>query len=286
MRHYWRVRGHSIEGRRRLDEVFEGSESLPPLLEARLLSEVAVMRGVAGEFDEARRLWLEALEIFREHGETVQVGRMLAELGYSAIAIGDFESAISYCEQSRDALVDTDEDFVLQIVLGNLAECYEQTGDLDRARTTALEVLEAQTQSGDRDGVGFTSFTLASIALSSGDLGEAHRRVIDALSASEEVGYHELTAYALGLASDLAVALGSHEDAALLIGACRELLRHLAVTPQAAEAARQARVVEAVGIELEDAPSLIGQGSALDRGAAVGIATGLGTAIAGSGSAR
>jgi len=281
MRHYWRVRGHAIEGRRRLDEVLEGSESLPPLLEARLLSEVAVMRGVAGEFDEARRLWLEALEIFREQGESVQIGRMLAELGYAEIAVGDFESAISYCEQSRDALVGTGEDFVLQIVLGNLAECYEQTGDLERARTTALEVLEAQTKSGDRDGVGFTSFTLASIALASGDLGEAHRRVLDVLSASEEVGYHELTAYALGLAAALAAALGSNEEAALLIGACQELLRQLAVTPQAAEATRQAGAVDTVTRELDDAPSLIARGSALDREAAVGIATALGTGIAG-----
>jgi predicted ATPase/DNA-binding SARP family transcriptional activator len=286
MRHFWRVRGHSIEGRRRLDDVYEVSGSLPPLLRARLLSEVAVMRGVGGEFDEAKSLWLQALEIFREHGETVQVGRMLAEIGYTAMAAGDYESAISYCERSRDALVGTDEDFVLQIVLGNLAECYEQTGDSARARTTALEVLEAQTRSGDRDGVGFTSFTLASIALTAGELDEAHRRLIDALSVSEEVGYHELTAYALGLAAALAVALRSHEDAALLIGASEELFRQLAVTLQATEAARQASVVEALGKELDDAPSQIARGSALGREEAVAIAAGLGTAIAGSGSAR
>ena len=283
MRHFWRVRGHSVEGRRRLDDVFEVSESLPPLLRARLVSEVATMRGVAGDFLDARTLWLEALDIYRDNGETVEVGRMFSELSYSAIAVGDFESAISFCEQARDTLTGTDEDFILQIVLGNLAECYEQTGDIERARTTALEVLEAQTRSGDRDGVGFTSFSLASIALSTGELDEAHRRLLDALSVSEEVGFHELSAYALGLAAALAVALGSHEEAALLIGACQELFREVAVTPQAVEAARQASVVETLGKELDDAPSLIVRGSALDREAAIGIATDLGTAIAGSG---
>ena len=282
MRHFWRVRGHAIEGRRRLEEALALSSSLGPLLRARVFAEAAVMRGTAGDYDGARALWLEALEIYREHGETVEVGRMFSELGYGSIAVGDVESAISYCEQARDALADTDEDFVLQIVLGNLAECYEKMGDLERARTTALEVLEAQTRSGDRDGVGFTSFNLASIALAQSDFEETYGRLVDCLAAAEEVGFRELTAYGLGLAASLAVELGSYEEAALLVGATKELFRELAVTPQALEAARHARIVEALD-ELDDAPSLIERGSALDREAAAAIATGLGTAIAGSG---
>ena len=210
---------------------------------------------------------------------------MLSELGYCAIGAGDLESAVSYYERARDTLVETDEDFVLQIVLGNLAEVYENTGDLERARSTALEVLEAQTLSGDRDGVAFTSFTLASIALAAGDLEEAHRRLVDCLEVAEEVGYFELTAYALGLAAALAVALGSNEEAALLIGASHEFFHQLAVSPQAIEAARQASVVETLGNELDDARTLIARGSALDREAAVGVATGLGAAFAGSGGA-
>ena len=99
---------------------------------------------------------------------------------------------------------------------------------------------------------------------------------------AEEVGYHELPAYALGLAAALALALESFEDAALLIGASRESFHQLAVTPQAIEAARHARIVEALD-EIDDVQSLIDRGSALDREAAAGIATGLGAAFAGSG---
>jgi tetratricopeptide (TPR) repeat protein len=210
---------------------------------------------------------------------------MLSELGYCSIGAGDLESAISYYEQARDTLAETDEDFVLQIVLGNLAEVYENTGDLERARSTALEVLEAQTHSGDRDGVAFTSFTLASIALAGGELEEAHGRLVDCLEVAEEVGYLELTAYALGLAAALAVALGSNEQAALLVGASRELFGNLAVTPQAIEAARQASVVEALGERLDDLPALVERGSDLDREAAVELALRLDPAIAGSGGA-
>jgi tetratricopeptide (TPR) repeat protein len=285
MRHYWRVRGHAIEGRRRLDEALERSGSLGPLRRARVVAETAIMRGVAGEYDDAMALWLQALEIYEEQGEAVEAGRMLSELGYCCIGAGDHEAATSYYERARDRLAVTDEDFVLQIVLGNLAECYEHTGDIERARTTALEVLEAQTRSGDRDGVAFTSFTLTSIALAAGDLGEAHRRLVDCLVVAEEVGYFEVTAYALGLAGALAVALGSNEEAALLIGASSELFRQLAVTPQAVEAARREKVVEVLAERLDDAPSRIERGTELDKDAAIEVATGLGTALADRGGA-
>ena len=276
MRHFWRVRGHAIEGRDRLEEALERSGSLEPLRRARVFAETAIMRGVAGEWDGARTLWLSALEIYEDRGETVEAGRMLAELGYGEIAAGNLELAISYYEQARDKLVD--EDFVLQIVLGNLAETYEHTGDLERARATALEVLDAQRHSGDRDGVAFSSFTLTSIALAAGDLAEACSRLVDCLEVAEEVGFKELIAYALGLAAAVAVELGSRREGALLIGASRELLGQLAVTPQAIEAARHEKVVEALRAELDDAPSLIEQGSALELEAAIALARALGPA--------
>ena len=275
MRHYWRVRGHAIEGRRRLEEALERSTSLEPLLRARVQSETAVMRAVAGEYDGARTLWLAALEIYRELGETVESGRLLCELGLCFIAVGDVESAISHYEQARDAL--TDDDFLLQIVLGNLAEAYEQSGDLDRARTAALQVLEAQAHSGDRDGVGFSSFTLGSIALAAGDLAEANRRIFNALSIADEVGFHELTAYTLGLAAALAVALGYDREGALLIGATQEQLTQLGVTPQSFEATRHANIVAALHDKLDETPSLIDRGSELAMDKAVALARTLDT---------
>ena len=64
-----------------------------------------------------------------------------------------------------------------------------------------------------------------------------------------------------------------------------ELFRQLAVTPQAVEAARREKVFEALAERLEDAPSRIGRGTELDKDAAIEVATGLGTALAGSGGA-
>ena len=83
MRHFWRVRGHAIEGRRRLEEALERVELARAAPEGPLIAEAAIMRGTSrASTTKRRRSGSTALEIYQEHGETVEVGRMLSELGY------------------------------------------------------------------------------------------------------------------------------------------------------------------------------------------------------------
>ena len=132
MRHYWRVRGHGIEGTRRLEEALEHASGIEPRLLARLQRETAVMRLVTGDFDGARTLFLSALEAYTELGDTIEVGRAHAELGALANAVGDPQAGIRYSETAVEML--EGEEFIQLICLGNLAESYEQSGDLGRAR--------------------------------------------------------------------------------------------------------------------------------------------------------
>jgi predicted ATPase/DNA-binding SARP family transcriptional activator len=276
MRHYWRVRGHGIEGKRRLEEALERASDLEPRLLGRLQHETAVMRFVTGDFDGARTLWLSALDTYTQLGDTVEVGRVHAELGALENAVGDPRAAIGYSETAVEML--DGEEFIQLICMGNLAESYEQSGDLVRARATAHRVLEAQRRNGDRDGVAYMSLALASIALAQGDLAESQRRLVECFTVAAEVGFVEVTGYALGVAAALAVELGAHEDGALLIGACRETLEGLGVTPHTPEASRQARVVTTLRRTLEDADASIERGMSLGIDSAVALAIGLDTA--------
>ena len=273
LRHYWRVRGHGVEGTRRLEDVLERASTVEPRLRARLQHETAVMRLVTGDFDGARDLWLAALDLYTELGDRVEIGRVHAELGALENAVGDPRASIRYSETAVELL--PDEEFIALICLGNLAESYEQTGDLDRARETALRVLEAQRRTGDRDGVAYMSLALASVALKQGDLAESHRRLVECFTVAAEVGFVEVTGYALGVAAELAVELGASEDAALLLGACRESLSRLGVTPHAPEAARQASVGAALRETLADADAAIARGTTLAPEAAVAVALAL-----------
>ena len=164
------------------------------------------------------------------------------------------------------------EEFLQLIVLGNLAESYEQTGDLVQARATALDVLERQRRIGDRDGVAYMSFTLASVALAGGDLAEAHRRLIECFTVASEIGFVELTGYALGVAAELALARHAPEDAAALVGASRETFHAIDATPQVQETARHERVLAAAGEQLDDVEGAIARGTAMRRDDAVALA--------------
>ncbi len=273
MRHYWRVRGHGMEARRRLEDAIERIPEVEPALGARTQHETAVMRLVAGDYDGARALWLSALETYERLGIAVEVGRVYAELGALENAAGNPQAAIGYSETASEML--GEEEFIRLIVLGNLAESYEQTGDLERARATAVSVLEAQRAIADRDGVAYMSFTLASVALADGDLAESHRRLIECLTVAGEVGFVEVTGYALGLAADLAVALDELDDAAMLIGACLERFDQLGVAPHVREGDRQARVVASLGERLAGAGDSVARGRALRLDEAVGLALAL-----------
>jgi tetratricopeptide (TPR) repeat protein len=52
------------------------------------------------EFDTARAHFLEALQIFRELGLSVNVGIVLANLGEIAGQVGDYETALTYAQES------------------------------------------------------------------------------------------------------------------------------------------------------------------------------------------
>ncbi|MGH3012064.1 MAG: ATP-binding protein [Gaiellaceae bacterium] len=274
MRHFWRVRGHGIEGRRRTEEALERSDRVEPPLRARMQDETAVMRTAAGDYEGARSLWLAALEIYESLGDDLWVGKMLVQLGSLANAAGDPQAGIEYSTAAVELL--GDEEFLRLIALGNLAESYEQVGDLERARANALHVLEAQRAIADRDGVAYMSLTLATIALAQDDFGESYRRLVECLTVSAEVGFVEVTGYGLGVAAALALALDDHDDAAVLIGACHESFERTGSLPIANEASRQAGVVASLRERLEDADAAIDRGKAMGTEAATAVAFALG----------
>jgi predicted ATPase/DNA-binding SARP family transcriptional activator len=284
MRHFWRVRGHGIEGRRRTEEALGRADGVEPRLRARIQDETAVMRTAAGEHEGARALWLAALETYERLGTEVEIGKVLVQLGSGANAAGDPQAGIEYSTAAVERL--GDEEFIRLIALGNLAESYEHTGDLERARATALYVLEAQRAIADRDGVAYMSLTLASVALAQDDLGESHRRLVECLTVAAEVGFVEVTGYALGVAAALAFAVDAPDDAALLIGASRESFARTGTSPNAYEASRQEGLIASLHDRLEDADAAIERGRTMGAEAATAVAFALGSRLEPTGAAE
>ena len=253
LRYFWRVRGYVEEGRRRLEEALELSEGVETALRARTLGEAGVMSFAAGDYARSRALWARARPLLETLGDHRELGRALCELGACDHAEGDLRGAVELYEAARRELEQTDDRHGYGAVLGNLAAAHLGLGDVDEARRVAVETLRLQQELGDDDGVTITNLNLAALEATGGDLDAAARHLRDALEASLRLGYREGTAYALGIATQIAAGREDDERAAILCGAFDEQFRALGAMPQDEEAKRVREVRERLAgrVELE-----------------------------------
>ena len=111
--------------------------------------------------------------------------------------------------------------------------------------------------------------------MGTGDLAEAHRRLIECFTVASEIGFVELTGYCLGVAADIALAIDEPDEAGVLLGATNEAFDRIGATPQAHETARHDRVLAALDGRLGDLDGVLERGRALRPEAAVALALGL-----------
>jgi hypothetical protein len=159
-------------------------------------------------------------------------------------------------EAARERLEGVDDPVGRGLLLANLAATYDALGDYERSRSTSLEALELQERTGDEDGVAITTLNIASLELRAGNLDAAAAQLTRSLAASLRLGYLEVTAYGLGIAAELALARGRTTDAGILAGAFLELFAQVGSRPQAEEADRHERVVDAMRADLDPEPLL------------------------------
>jgi len=271
MRYFWRVRGYVEEGRRRLERGVELSPRVDDGLRARTLGEAGVMAFAAADHGRSRALWLDALPLFERLDDRRETGRALMEVGATWHAEGDLARAIEYYERSRDVLRETDDQLAVGVVLSNLGAVSHALGDLDGAQSAAEEALGVAESRGDEDGIAIASLNLATIHLDRGDLPSAAGRVGVSLDKSLRLTYREVTAYAFGVAAEIAVRERRAEVAAVLCGAFLELFRTIGTDPQPEEAERHARTL-AVAAEQIDVDGAVERGKRLTADDAAALA--------------
>jgi len=252
MRYFWRVRGYTEEGRRRLERGVEISPRIDDVeLRARTLGEAGVMSFVAGDQERSRALWLEALPLFEEVGNRREMGRAQLEIGASWHAEDQLERALGHYEAARTAFTDIDDPNAMGVILANLGAVSHALGDLDGAVEATTEALAIAEAIGDEDGVAISVLNLATFDLEGGDLAAAAAHAATSLECSVRLSYREVTAYGLGIVAAVAAATGRPEDAGLLAGAFSEHFRAIGSDPQAVEGERLAATLARVASEID-----------------------------------
>ena len=150
---FWYIRGHYVEGARRVEAALRADQT-PTAARAKALIGASGMASLLGDVEASRRWAEEALELTRRLGDAVGVAKATFALGHAAKDVRDWKTANHYFEQSLRAFrqVGTDHEVMLAadlvsytaFELGDRARAWALEQDnLQQARATANEEMAA-----------------------------------------------------------------------------------------------------------------------------------------------
>jgi tetratricopeptide (TPR) repeat protein len=175
----WRNYGGPLQVLGRLDEAWDAYATAGELFEAAgdeaRVAETWMRRGVVaydrGDFDEARTLFEDSLEVFRRVGDRPGELQVLTNLGSLELETegGDRERGLALLELALEMGRAAGWVWGVAIQLQTLAMYRLVTGELTAARANATEFLTLAPQIGDRNQVRCGVALLAAVAAQEGD---------------------------------------------------------------------------------------------------------------------
>ncbi|HEX9236712.1 MAG TPA: tetratricopeptide repeat protein, partial [Actinomycetota bacterium] len=222
---FWQFRGHLEEGAGRMDALLAMPEAAAPTeIRANGLNALASILYWQGEYPRARRLYEEALGIYRDQGNRRGLAAVLYSLGYVAGIERSYEEARSYYEESR-ALAREIGDRKLEAYNGlGLSLVAQLRGDPKASVAIAREALPLLEELGEAWGMANIMGMIGRASSYLGDPAEARESLRRALQLFRESGDVPGMTWVL---DDLAtVELAEHQwDRALRIGGAAEASR-------------------------------------------------------------
>ncbi|TMF13616.1 MAG: LuxR family transcriptional regulator [Chloroflexi bacterium] len=137
---FYYLRGHFLEGRRRLEHLLS-SDDQPTAARGKALNGAAVLDYNTGEMASARSRAEDALTINRRLGEAWATAYSQFMLGNIVHEQGDHAGALRFYEESERTFRALGDDFYMLLTISNVAWVYERLGDHERNRTLHLELL-------------------------------------------------------------------------------------------------------------------------------------------------
>ncbi|CAN5585895.1 hypothetical protein BH23CHL2_BH23CHL2_11110 [soil metagenome] len=131
---FWNTRGSRQEGYQWLGRALDLQGNVPLDVRTKALDAYASMARCMGRFDQARSVYEDVLDLFRELGNTSRYGRILLDLGDVALRQGELTEAEQYFENALDVARSTGPPTEVAGCLRGLAEVALNQADIHRAR--------------------------------------------------------------------------------------------------------------------------------------------------------
>jgi predicted ATPase/class 3 adenylate cyclase len=220
---FWYMRGHQVEGQRRLESTLRADDH-PTAARGRALYGAAMLAGEIGDPATLRLRAEEALVLHRELGDAWGTAYSVFLLGYAALEERDFVRAQRLFDESLRAFRKLGDDHYILLSSFNLAWMCGELGDLDRERALHEDNLDRARATSNRRMEALSLSNLARFARNDGRIQDALSMLHEAYRIHRDLGEPVEIADTLSrFASTLAFA-GSAEAAARLLS-CSEALR-------------------------------------------------------------
>lgn len=185
---FWDVRGHWVEGQRRLFSALQQAPHAAPPLRAQALHWLGVLEWCLGRLQESRRDHEESMAISRAIGDELLLGEGLYRVGLTAL----FQDDLQALERFTDDLAELGERLGqprLRALAGsNRAAVESERDNVARAIALADESLELMRQVGDAYAYGFFQNVLGELTRLVGDHARAKAAYEAELRIAEQLG--------------------------------------------------------------------------------------------------
>jgi predicted ATPase/class 3 adenylate cyclase len=216
---FWQMRGHLAEGQRLTEELLALPAAAPRTsARAKALSAAGSLAWWL-TWDSARAPYEESLAIYRELGDVRGQAEGAFNLGFARLLSNHIDEAKDLFLQAADIYRDLEEPVRLAHANTALAMAAFNQGDVQAADRLVEKARETFVAVEDLWGMALTSGLMASLALSEGDHERCLAVSIESLDANERLGSTLGIAVALQALAVIAVRLGRPEPAVRLAGA-------------------------------------------------------------------
>jgi DNA-binding CsgD family transcriptional regulator/tetratricopeptide (TPR) repeat protein len=195
------MRGHLAETVAWLERATPLRDSASPVARALALFGGSVSWYRRGDYDRATALCEEALALWREVGDRLNVARALNGLGNIAFDRGDYARSRTFHEEALALRREIGQPSPIGSSLVNLGILLYEMGDYVRARDLYAEAYELRSQVSDRDGLGYALNGLGMTAHRLGDLAAAREHLEAAIALRRGRDFGSLSASLVNLAA-------------------------------------------------------------------------------------
>ncbi len=253
----YRLQGNYAAAQSCYDECLKFMENIADLhhrqtLRAYVLKGAGTVATWQGDYDMARTLNQESLEIHRELGDVPGVATLLNNLGIIARFQYDLITAHQMNNESLELFRSIGDQWAVGQLLNNQACVASDQGYYVEARLLLDESISIRRQLGDKAGLALSLNTLADVALDEGNYKVARQLLDESLALNREIGDQAALAYLLEDYGCVTALEGNLQQALQLVGFAAALRETIGAPLPPSEQARIDKLIAPVLHSLQE----------------------------------